>query len=348
MSGFIKQTGLNIPQNVEYIITSTRIRLARNLDSYPFPSHLNERQTSEILTLFDHELKMIDPTFKSYQLKNLTSIETSCLQERHLISPALVKHADKSAVFLSVDEKISIMINEEDHLRAQYISQDFDLLDAYEKIGGIDDSLSANLKFAYDKRLGYLTACPSNLGTGMRASLMMFLPGLTQTNETKNLFQMLKEKGLTVRGAFGEGSQAEGYAYQISNERTLGISETSILEQITEVGYNLCSLELSAREKLINQEGMRLRDACLRAYGTLTNCVLLSQEEMTQLLQKVRLGIVFGFFRTMSMEAFDKFISEMQPASFYKNNSPNTEEDGYRIRASLVASELEKHVTRLD
>ncbi len=348
MSSYNKQTRESFPQELEYVISSTRIRLARNLDSYPFPAFLNERQTSEILTLLEHELMEINPAFKKYSLKNMSSEDASVLKEKHLISPALVKNGAKAAVFISPDEKFSVMVNEEDHLREQYISKDFEVFDAYEKISTIDECLSDALNFAYDKRLGYLTACPSNLGTGMRASLMMFLPALAKKNTLKSSFDVYRNQGLIIRGTFGEGSPSEGYTYQVSNERTLGVSEESILEQVYEAGLTLMSAELTAREELLKKDGLRLRDDCLRAYGTLTNCVLLSQEEMTELLTKIRMGIAFGFFRTMSIEAFDNFILEMQPKSFKKNNSPNSEEDGLRIRARLVANELEKNVIRLD
>ena len=340
------KAGMNIPQGSEFIISSTRIRLARNLDSYPFPDRLDESKAKEVIALIRHELKLLD-LFNEYDVETSTPMQSAYMQEKHLISPALIKRGGKGAAFISQDECISVMVNEEDHLREQYIFKDFDLMDAYEKISGIDDLIGGKVNFAYDKKLGYLTACPSNLGTGMRASVMMFLPALTKSGTLKKLFPTFKQYGLTVRGVFGEGSQAEGYTYQISNERTLGVSEISILEQMTEVGYNLCSLELHEREKMLERDGIQLKDDCLRAYGTLTNCALLSQEEMSQLLTKIRLGVVLGFFRARTMDRLEEFISEMQPASFRLKYNPNTEEEAQSIRAGVAATELKKCISRL-
>ncbi len=338
--------GMNIPQDVEFIISSTRIRLARNLDAYPFPNYLEEEKAKEVLTLLRHEIKALD-SFTEYEIDKITPMHAAYMQEKHLISPALIKRGAKGAAFISEDEHISIMVNEEDHLREQYIVKDFNLMGAYEKIVGVDDLISSKVNFAYDQQLGYLTACPSNLGTGMRASVMMFLPGLTESGELKKLLPSLKKGGLTVRGVFGEGSQAEGYTYQVSNERTLGLSENAILELMTEIAYNFCTLELHEREKMLEKNGVEVKDSCLRAYGTLTNCALLSQEEMSNLLTKLRLGVVLGFFRARSMEQFDSFISEMQPASFRMKYNPNTEEEAQSIRASVSSTEIKKCITRL-
>ena len=341
-----KRAGMNIPQDTEFTVLSTRIRLARNLEAYPFPDFLDDKKANEIITLLGHELNALD-TFTEYAVAAMTPMKSAYLQEKHLISPALIKRGKKGAVFVSEDEQIAVMVNEEDHLREQYIVKDLDLVGAYEKISGIDDLIGSKVNFAYDKRLGYLTACPSNLGTGMRASVMMFLPGLTRSGALKELLPTFKKYGLTVRGVFGEGSKAEGYTYQISNERTLGVSEGSILEQMTEVTYNLCSLELNEREKMLEKDGIALKDSCLRAYGTLTNCALISQEEMSQLLPKLRLGVTLGFFRARSIEQLDSFISEMQAASFRMKYNPNTEEEAQSTRASVSASEVKKCVSRL-
>lgn len=340
------KTGMNIPQGSEFIILSTRIRLARNLDAYPFPDYLEEDKAKEIISLIRHELNALD-FFNEYDVESKTPMQSAYMQERHLISPSLIKRGKKGAAFISEDERISIMVNEEDHLREQYICKDFDLMESYEKISGIDDLIGSNVNFAYDKQLGYLTACPSNLGTGMRASVMMFLPGLTKSGKLKQLFPTFKQRGLTVRGVFGEGSQAEGYTYQISNERTLGVSEVNILEQMIEVGYNLCALELKEREKMLEMDGLALKDSCLRAYGTLTNCALLSQDEMSELLTKIRLGVALGFFRARSMDLLEDFISDMQPASFRLKYNPNTEEETQSIRAGVAANGIKKCISRL-
>ena len=338
----------NTSDNIQTTVISTRVRLAGNFASYPFPRKMDEAQAEDIVHLVNEGLKGVRGAgqFTKYEISALSRQQIALLKEQYLISPALLK-SKKGAAFVTSDNAVSIMVNEEDHLREQYIFKDFDLMDAYEKISGIDDLIGGKVNFAYDKKLGYLTACPSNLGTGMRASVMMFLPALTKSGTLKKLFPTFKQYGLTVRGVFGEGSQAEGYTYQISNERTLGVSEVSILEQMTEVGYNLCSLELHEREKMLERDGIQLKDDCLRAYGTLTNCALLSQEEMSQLLTKIRLGVVLGFFRARTMDRLEEFISEMQPASFRLKYNPNTEEEAQSIRAGVAATELKKCISRL-
>lgn len=162
------------------------------------------------------------------------------------------------------------MVNEEDHLREQYILRGCRLYKAYDRLRGIDDSLGAVMPFAFDEKLGYLTACPSNLGTGMRASLMMFLPGLTKYKKLKEMLPSLKKNGLTVRGVFGEGTAADGYSYQISNERTLGISETDILSHMSEVALGFAELETRMRARMLEEDERGYKDMCLRAYGALT------------------------------------------------------------------------------
>ena len=208
---------------IKTTVISTRIRLARNFAAYPFPRRMDDAQAEDIVYLVGEGLKQFDE-FTKYEIDGLSRQQATLLKERYLISPALLK-SKKGAAFVSDDKAISVMVNEEDHLREQYIYKGFDLYKAYERISGIDDGLAELYDFAFDDKLGYITACPSNLGTGMRASVMMFLPGLTQNGGLKAVLPTLKENGLTVRGTFGEGSTTEGCIYQISNERTLGVSE---------------------------------------------------------------------------------------------------------------------------
>ena len=187
------------PAYIQTTITSTRIRFARNLSMYPFPERMNKKQAREIIFLVKQALTGVD-YFIQKDIDLLSKEEATLFQEHHLISPALLKHKDIASVFFTEDKSISIMVNEEDHLREQYIYNGFDLYKAYEQIGGIDEVLSSTLDFAYNEKLGYLTACPSNLGTGMRASVMMFLPGLATSGELKNYLPTLKAGGLMKTG----------------------------------------------------------------------------------------------------------------------------------------------------
>ncbi len=337
------------PSFIQTIVTSTRIRLARNLAAYPFPVKLNEELAEEIIYLVQTALSKLD-TFHKHDIATISGEEAKLLQEQHLISPALIKNKKISAAFISPDKTMSIMVNEEDHLREQYIYKGFDLYKAYERISGVDDALASALSFAYDEKLGYLSACPSNLGTGMRASVMMFLPGLVWSKELETLIPRLKASGLTVRGVFGEGTAAEGYSYQVSNERTLGLSERQILEKVSRTTMTLCDLELRARERMLKKQKLQLKDTCLRAYGTLTNCVVLPIKELTEDMVKVKLGIALGFFKARDVESFNNFMADMRPASFRLENSMQqaTEQECDVARAEIMGKVLPELVLRVD
>lgn len=337
------------PDFIERVVTSTRIRLARNLAGYPFPEKLDETLAEEVLYILEKNLLRLDD-FEKQDLSTLTKEQLEVLQERHLISPALIKKRMTAAAFLSSDHCMSIMVNEEDHLREQYICKGFDLFKAYERISALDEGLGAHLQFAYDEKLGYLTACPSNVGTGMRASVMMFLPALAKSNELQAFLPTLKQSGLTVRGVFGEGTAAEGYNYQVSNERTLGMSEIDILDQMTRTTMQLCDMELRCRERMLKEEHIALKDECLRAFGVLTNCALLSYRELAESMVKVKLGIVLGFFKTRNIRHFNDFMSDMRPATFRLENDlqDKKEYDCDLMRAEIMRKVLPELVTRVD
>ena len=216
------------------------------------------------------------------------------------------------------------------------------MLKAYERISGIDDALASMFDFAFDDKLGYLTACPSNLGTGMRASVMMYLPGLVWSGELKKFLPVLKAGGLTVRGSFGEGTGVEGYVYQISNERTLGMSEKDILGEMMRVTMKLCDLEIRAREKMLEKAEVQVRDRCMRSYGILTNCVVLSWAEFLDRMADVRLGAALGFFDVKNRKKFDEFMDEMRPTTFRVNNGlvGESEEFCNMMRAETTSGAL--------
>ena len=328
------------PDFIETIVISTRIRLARNFASYPFPKRMDEAQAEDIVHLVGAGLQKFDD-FTKYDIARLDKLDALWLQEQYLVSPALLK-SKRGAAFVSSDKCISIMVNEEDHLRQQYICKGFDLYKAYERISGIDDGLAATYDFAFDDKLGFLTACPSNLGTGMRASVMMFLPGLTENGGLKKLLPSIKAQGMTVRGAFGEGTNAEGYLYQISNERTLGVSEQEILKEMTRTTMTICDLEIRAREEMKKRSEILLRDRCLRAYGALTHCALLTSREFSEKMLEVRLGTALGFFEIFDNAGFEDFFTAMRPATFRVSNGLQgvNERKCDEIRAETVGNAL--------
>ena len=324
-------------------VVSTRIRLARNLAGFPFPSKMKDTHASEILHLVSEAFReMQDDKYQCYPIHCLSENEKLSYKEGHLVSPLLLKQEENRAVIMSRDRSVAIMVNEEDHLREQCISKGFTLREAYAKLSEIDNRLSDTLDFAYDQTLGYLTACPSNLGTGMRASVMMFLPGLTYNGALEKLIPNLRGMGMTLRGAFGEGSQAEGYLYQLSNEQTLGLSEEEILERVSRVTEEVGIQEVGARAEMLATSEMDLRDRCLRAYGTLTNCALLDMEEFRSKIIDVRLGIFLKFFKVKDLDAFDRFMDDMQPATFCMGHNLEGEPERFydEVRAEAVGSTL--------
>lgn len=325
-------------------VISTRVRLARNLEGYPFPSHLkDERQAKEIIRMVSSGLSRLDE-FKLCYMDAVSDAEALALQENHLISPNLLRNRKHSAVLLNREENVSIMINEEDHLREQCIVKGFDLKLAYETMSEIDNRISNSMKFAYDEQLGFLTACPTNLGTGLRASVMVFLPALTINGLMPRVIKSISRLGLTVRGIYGEGSRAEGYVYQISNEVTLGESEGYIISQVQEVVEKVCALEEVQRENLKNcASALEIEDDCLRSYGILTNCAKLSTDELIRYSASLKLGACLGYIRIDDISLIDELSVKMRPsninASAQRELTP-VERDVYR--AQYTAKYLKK------
>ena len=340
VNAFNSDSGL-LPSDIDSIVTSTRIRLARNIATYPFPAKLNKKQAEEIVRSVRYELNHLQH-FTMHDIGELHDDEATLLQERHLISPALIRNRSMSAAFITENKEISVMVNEEDHLREQFITRGLRLIEAYEGLVKIDDALDKALTFAYDEKFGYLTACPSNLGTGMRASVQMFLPGIAKYNYFEAVLPTLKANGMTVRGVYGEGSAAEGYEYQVSNQKTLGVSEQEILVETQETVKRICEQELVLRRRMLREDGLALRDSCTRAYGLLTNCVLLTEKELETALVRIKLGIALGFFKTPDSAALNDFISNMRPASFKVDNCEGemTEQEQNLLRADIAKKVL--------
>lgn len=325
-------------------VVSTRIRLARNLEGYPFPSHLkNEKQAKEIIRLVSCALARLDE-FSLYYMDAIAGEQAVSLMENHLISPKLIKNKHLSAALINTEESVSIMINEEDHLREQCIVKGLDLRFAYETMSEIDSRIAGSMKFAYDEQFGFLTACPTNLGTGLRASVMQFLPALTINGVMPKLIRSISRLGLTVRGVYGEGSDAEGYKYQISNEVTLGVTEEEILNQVEEVVKKVCELEAAERRTLLNgPNAIEVQDECLRAYGILTNCAKISAREFIKLTAKVKLGACLGFIDIPDVSLIDDLVVKLSPSNIAANASQQftaLERDIYR--AKCCKKEFEK------
>ncbi len=329
-------------------VVSTRVRLARNLEGYPFPSHLkSEKQAKEIIRLVSSGLSRLDE-FKLCYMDAVSDEEAVCMMENHLISPKLIQNKRFSAALINGDGKISIMINEEDHLREQCIVKGLDLRGAYDIMSGIDSRISRSMQFAYDEQFGYLTACPTNLGTGLRASVMLFLPALTVNGVIPKMIRSISRLGLTVRGVYGEGSDADGYMYQISNEVTLGVTEEEILSEVEEVVLKVNELEEAERRNLINGDAsLDIRDECMRSYGILTNCAKISTGEFVKLSASVKLGACLGYIDIPDVSAIDDLVIKLSPSNITAAaGKPLTplEREVYRAQYSAKAFKKMKEV----
>ena len=343
MSKVLSENGLSL--DMITVISSIRIRLARNLADYNFPAKLGKKQAEEVARLVKYELSAQDE-FIAHEVRTMGETEAKILEEKHLISPALLKNKDRGVAFVSKDGHTCVMVNEEDHLREQYFIRGSRIDIAYDRLASLDEQLAKGLKFAYDSKLGFLTACPSNLGTGMRASIMMFLPGLTWSEKIGEISAMLKSIGMTIRGAFGEGSEAEGFEYQISNERTLGVSESEILEMTEEAMLRVAKLELHARDHMLEQEEIVFKDVVYRSFAILTSCRLISAGEVLTELANVKLGVALGFLTSDKYWEFLDFIESMRPATFHAKHctAQMQEREVDEIRANVVRKSLPEFI----
>lgn len=302
------------------IVISSRIRLARNLAAFPFTNRSTPHQKAEIETLLKDKLAKLDFQIPlSYlPLSNLSTLDRQLLVERQLISRELANTEGPRGVALGKQETVSLMINEEDHIRLQVMRSGFALDEAWSEIDRLDDAIEQKVSYAFNEEFGYLTACPTNVGTGMRASVMLHLPALVLTKQVEKVFRALQKINLAVRGLYGEGTRASGDFYQISNQVTLGKSETSILTEIREVIPQIISYERQARETLIRETRQALHDRVSRAFGTLQSATMMTSEETMDLLSSVRLGINVGLLEDISIPTVNELFVHTQPAHLQK------------------------------
>ncbi len=322
-------------------IVMTRVRLARNLKGYPFKVK-NTVAAREIVKKVNRALVRSD-TFNLFYMSNLSDLKLEAMKERHLISQNLIDNRECGAVLINPNESISVMINEEDVIREQCFMKGLRLTEAYKRLDRIDDDLEKNLNLAYSSELGYLTACPTNLGTGLRASVMLFLPALTESGKIGALVKEVSKLGLTVRGHYGEGSDAEGYMYQISNEVTLGVSEEQILREVESTVQDICRAERDEMEKIFARNELKTMDRARKAYGILTNAVILSYGEFLSHVALVKLGAMMGYISIDNVEEIDDLIIKARPANIceqYGKRLSATDRDLYR--AEFVGRKLIK------
>ena len=321
------------------IVVSTRIRLARNIAEYPFPNKLNTKSRTELNMLIKEAVEGNNKFGLDYkEMKTLARFEAASMAERHIISPEFASDADGRALLISPEEDISIMLCEEDHIRVQVMKSGFALDEAYAVADELDNILGEKFNFAFDERIGYLTQCPTNLGTGMRASVMLHLPALTVSGQIHKLINTVSKLGLTFRGAYGEGTNAVGDMYQLSNQITLGISEEFAIKNLKAITLQLCAQERTAREELLKDPVTE--DRIYRAYGILKWARLLNTKELMENLSLVRLGSVSGKIN-VPLETVNELMVSMQPATINARAGqrlPTQERD--KVRATEVRKKL--------
>ena len=299
------------------VVCSTRVRLARNLKQFPFPAKATVPQREAVEQKVRDALlsgnSILSKEFRFVPLENASEEEAVSLVERHIVSPEFISDRRGKAVLISDDESISIMINEEDHLRIQVLREGFSLKEAAETADRIDTLLSETLDFAYDPEFGYLTQCPTNLGTGMRASVMLHLPALTENGAMPRIASNLSKLGLTIRGTYGEGSKSVGGLYQLSNQITLGLSENEAIENLRSITVQLMEEERKARSQMA--QDVAWQDKIDRAAGILKTARVLSSSECMELLSYVRFGISVGILQGVTTEELNGLMVNVQPGT---------------------------------
>jgi protein arginine kinase len=326
------------------IVVSSRVRLARNIRNKPFPGWAKKAERLDVMKMVKDAVEHLPEMAESYSenLEALSPLEKQVLVERHLISREHAAKGIGSAVVMNSPQSLSVMINEEDHLRMQAICCGLQLGNVFEMINRVDSELEESLDFAYDAKLGYLTACPSNVGTGMRASAMLHLPGLVMSDQINKIINSVNKIGLAVRGLHGEGSEAMGNLFQVSNQTTLGEAEVEIIGRLNRVIEQIIEHEQNARALLAQRKPVTLHDQIGRAYGLLCHAHSMNSKEALNLLSIIKLGIDLGVFPDAHRFPIDELFIETQPAHLQKDaqvQKMSTEERD-TLRATIIRAKL--------
>jgi len=332
------------PGPFDRIVLTSRVRLARNLKDTPFPGRASKQQREDHLQAIQPVVEALPPMKKGFasDLVSLEDLDRQLLVERHLISRELAKKKQGAAFVLSKDETCSIMINEEDHLRMQVILPGLQIKEAWKAVNKLDTLLEDKLPIAFSGRYGFLTACPTNTGTGIRVSAMLHLPGLVIAEHMQQTITAVNKLGLAVRGLYGEGTEALGNVFQISNQMTLGETENDIIERLNKVVVQIIENEENARAKLLESNPEMLFNNIGRAYGILTNAHVISSKEAKNLLSLLRLGLDLGYFPDMDPEVVDELFIVTEPGHIqFKEAKKMSPEERDIMRATQLRERLE-------
>lgn len=303
-----------------HIVMSSRLRLARNLDKRLFPNKAKKKDSQDVLAVVQSALEQTD-FYKNcvfLKINELDNVDKQFLIERHLMSHEHASNSEGKALLVSEEEVLSIMVNEEDHLRMQVMKSGLNLDEAWKIANSIDDMLSNKLDYAYSMQWGYLTSCPTNTGTAMRGSVMLHLPALVMTKQINKVLAAISKLSFASRGFYGEGTQASGNFYQISNQVSLGHSEQDVIQNINGLIRQVIEQEEQARQALLLQNKPMLEDKIFRSFGILRNAHIISSQETVELLSMVRLGVDLGIIKDVNRKAINDLFIMIQPAHLQK------------------------------
>lgn len=335
---------LSKPGKESLVVLSTRVRIARNISGCTFPETADTKTSQKIIGYFDSIITRSKLLSEGQYIKasDVDELDKNFLIERHLISPVFLNGDLNKSLYVDTNERVSIMINEEDHLRIQALSPGLNPQESFELASKYENEISKYVEFAYDNDFGYLTSCPTNAGTGLRASVLIHLPGLVLTRDIDKVISHITHSGLVVRGFYGEGSDVLGNLFQISNQNTLGVTEKEILLQIENITADIIEREASARQRLVDETKDIIEDKIWRAYGILKNARVLTSEEVMNLLSAVRLGHAMKIIDFLDVSLLNEILLLSQPAhlqKYYGSVMDNNERDF--VRAKMVREKLE-------
>jgi protein arginine kinase len=320
------------------VVVSSRVRFARNLKGLPFPWRMDEKAAEEVLDRVENALNAAPLNFTRRDFHKMNPTERGAMAERHLVSRELVAGKLPRGVFLSPDEGVAIMVNEEDHLRIQLIGAGLCLTDCLDEAKRIDALLDEALHFAFDEKLGYLTACPTNLGCGLRVSVMLHLPALTATGGIREIISAAAKMGLTVRGMYGEGTTAGGAMYQISNALSLGVTEAEIAERLETAVRGIIDSERGLRAKIFKENPAYIENRVYRALALLKSARVMSSEEALSLISDARLGA--GIIDGADADVLDRLLWEIGRDNVSARSGASTSEGRARERAEMLRKEM--------
>ena len=323
------------------IVLSTRIRLARNLKGIPFPGKMSKEDAEKTIKLVETALEEMNYTFVKYDMQLLSPVEKQRLVEERYISPNFASSKLPSCVYISEDESVSIMVNEEDHLRIQSIYAGFEAEKAYDLISKIDSYLAEKLDYAIHEKYGHLTTCLTNVGTGMRISYMVHLPAIVACKAADGIFSAIGKLGATVRGIYGEGTKSSGFIFQISNQITLGRDESEIKSALSETVESVIAKERELRKEIHKQKGIVLEDKIMRSYGILKHAGIMQSSEMMSLLSDVRLGISLGIIDNTDVGTVNKLMVTASRAHLSNPENPESDLERDIERAKLIKNSFD-------